>query len=161
MGQTAPMWILGRGRLNLPMAVLVLAVVFGAGVLAIASAPGGSPAAIWWPAAGISVGLLALTPRRWWWWLASGIVVATCAANLVEGRPLDLALWLAVGNASEAAVAAAFLCGRDRELPELASLDVFLRLLVAAVLGGLTMGAIAGIGLSILLDDPFPQSLRS
>ncbi|KQW52461.1 hypothetical protein ASC77_24045 [Nocardioides sp. Root1257] len=155
------MWILGRGRLNLPTAVLVLGVVFGAGVLAIASAPDGSPAAIWWPAAGISVALLALTPRRWWWWLVPGIVVATCAANLVEGRDLDLALWLAVANASEAVVAAAFLCGRDRELPELASLEVFLRLLVAAVLGGVTMAAIAGIGLSLILGDPYLQSLRS
>lgn len=145
----------------MPTAVMTLGVLLGAGVLAIASAPGGSPTAIWWPAAGIGVALLALTPRRWWWWLVPGILAMTAAASLVEDRPLDLALWLAVANAAEAVVAATFLCGRDKTLPELASLDVFVRLVAGAVLGGLTVGVIAALGISVLTDGSFPQLLRS
>ncbi len=149
------------GRLRLPVAVLVLPVVLGASVLAIASAPEGSPVAIWWPAAGIGVALLVLTPRRWWWWLVPGILVATGTANLVEDRPLDLSAWLAAGNACEAVVAATFLGRRRTEPPELAGIDVFLRLVVASVLGGLTQATIAAAGIAVLADGSFPLTLRS
>ncbi|WP_051551253.1 ATP-binding protein [Nocardioides sp. URHA0020] len=155
------MWKLGRGRLAVSEAVLILGVVFGAGVLAIVSEPDGSPVAIWWPAAGISVALLALTPHRWWWWLVPALVVVTGAANLVEDRPLDLCVWLAVANTSEAVVAAAFLRWRRDELPELASLDVFVRLVIGAVLGGLTMAVLAAAGILVLTDGSVPEAFRS
>jgi len=155
------MWNSGRGQLRLPEAVVVLGLVFGAGVLAIASAPEDSTVAIWWPAAGIAVALLALTPRSWWWWLVPGILAMTAAANLLEDRPLDLALWLGVANACEALAAATFLCWRRQGPPELAGFDVFVRLLVASLLGGVTMAAIAATGLALLVDDSFPEALRS
>ncbi|MFC6045307.1 ATP-binding protein [Nocardioides hankookensis] len=155
------MWNLGRGQLVLPTTVGVLVLVFGAGALAIASAPADTPVAIWWPAAGISVALLALAPRRWWWWLTVGVAVATGAANLVMDRPLDLALWLGVANAGEAYVAASFLRWRRRPLRELAGLDVFLRLVAAAVLGGVTMALVAATGILVLTDGSFTQTLRS
>ena len=63
---------LGSRSVEVPEAVLFLGAVFGAGVIAIASAPDGSTIAIWWPAAGIAVALLALTPRAWWWCLVPG-----------------------------------------------------------------------------------------
>lgn len=155
------MWNSGRGQLSLPEAVLFLGAVCAAGVLAIASAPDGSPVAIWWPAAGIGVTLLALTPRSWWWWLVPCLVAVTAVANFLQDRPLDLALWLGVANAAEAVVATTFICWRRGTLPELAGLDVFLRLVAGAVLGGLTMAAIAATGLALLVDGSFPQTLRS
>ncbi|GAA4694074.1 ATP-binding protein [Nocardioides conyzicola] len=155
------MWKSGRGQLSLPLAVVALGAVLGAGVLAIASAPEGAQVAIWWPAGGIGVALLALTPRRWWWWLVPGVLVMTAAANLIEDRPLDLAVWLAVANASEAVVAATFLCWRRQGPPELAGLDAFVRLVVAAVLGGVTMAMIAAAGISALTDGSFVASVRS
>ena len=71
----------GRGRLSWPVALLLLGAVLGAGVLAVSSRPSDSPAATWWPAAGIGVVLLGVASRRWWWWLVPGIFVTTAAAN--------------------------------------------------------------------------------
>jgi PAS domain S-box-containing protein len=155
------MWNSGRGPLSAPEAVLLLGAVFGAGVVAIVSAPDGSTIAIWWPAAGIAVTLLALTPRAWWWWLVPGLVAVTAAANYLQDRPLDLAVWLGVANAAEAMVAATVLCRRGGTLPELAGLDVFVRLVIGAVLGGLTMAVIAATGIAVLVDGSFPRTLQS
>lgn len=155
------MWNSGRGQLSLSEAVLFLGAVLGAGVVAIASAPEGSTIAIWWPAAGIAVTLLALTPRLWWWLLVPGVVAVTTAANFLHDRPLDLALCLGVANAAEAVVAATFLCWRRGTLPELSSLDVFVRLVIGSLLGGLTMATIAATGIAVLADGSFPLTLRS
>jgi PAS domain S-box-containing protein len=151
----------GRRQLSLPAAVAVLGVVVGAGWLAIASAPDGSPTAIWWPAGGISAALLGLTPRRWWAGLVPGILLATLAGNLLSGRDLDLSTWLAVANTAEAVVVAIFLRrGRD-SLPELANLEVFLRLVVGALIGGITMAVIASTGVALLTDNTFLPIARS
>ncbi|WP_085872401.1 MULTISPECIES: ATP-binding protein [unclassified Nocardioides] len=151
----------GRGHLGLPAALLLLAAVLVAGLTVVLLAPAGSPAAPWWPAAGIAVTLLGLAPRRWWWWLVPAIAVTTAAANISGGRAVDLSCWYAVGNATEALVVAALLRRGRETLPELADLDTFLRLMVAAVVGGATFATIASSGVVILTDSPFVTAWRA
>ena len=50
----------GRGLQGWPLAVALLAAVYAAGVGAVLFRPDGSTIAIWWPAAGIAVALVAL-----------------------------------------------------------------------------------------------------
>ncbi len=151
----------GRGQVGWPAAALLLGGVFGAAVLAVVSRPSDSPAATWWPAGGIAVALLGLTPRRWWWGLVPGIFVTTGAANLLGDRPADLALWFAVANALEALVVAAYLRrGRDT-LPELSTLDALLRLVLGALLGGVVFGTTAAAGVSLLANADYLLTWRA
>jgi len=85
----------------------------------------------------------------------------TAAANFLLDRPVDLSVWLGVANAAEAVVTATFLCWRRGTLPELAGFDVFMRLVIGAVLGGLTMGFVAATGIAVLVDGSFPRTLQS
>ena len=71
-------------------AVVTLAATFVLGLLSVHLTPPHAEVAGWWPAAGVSVGLLAVAPRRSWPLLVVGLVVFTGAANLVGGRGLDL-----------------------------------------------------------------------
>lgn len=135
-----------------PVVVGALLAVYVAGVSAIALRPEGTSIATWWPAAGVMVMLLALAPRRTWWVLAPAIGVATAAANFTGGQEFGFALWLGVGNAVEAVVAAAVLLhGRDR-IPRLDSLRSFGRLFAAAVAGGIAIATFVATGLSLFSD---------
>jgi len=156
------MAISGHGRIPWPVAAALLGGVFVAGVASVALAPDGSPAASWWPAAGLAVILLGLTPRSWWWSLVPGIVVASVAANVVGGRPFGLSCCYAVANAAEAVVVAALLRrGGRRTLPELSSVDEFVRLLAAAVVGGITIASIAAAAADLLGDGTFALTWRA
>jgi PAS domain S-box-containing protein len=151
----------GRGQLGLPMALFLLAAVYAAGAGAVLFAPEGRPVAAWWPAAGVAVALVALAPRRRWLLLAVAIAVVSGAANVTGGRPLDLSACFGVANAAEAVVAAAVLCrGRDR-IPELESLEEFLRLVGAAILGAVTIATLAALSIWLLDGGSFVLSWRS
>ena len=151
----------GAAQLSWPVTVAMLAGVFVAGVGAVAFAPSGDPVASWWPAAGISVALIALAPRRWWWRLAVGIAVVSAIANVTGGRPLDLAVCFGIANAAEAIVAGAFLRRRRDEVPDLTSLDQFVQLVVAAVLGAVTIATIASFGAAVFDNGNFVGTWRS
>ena len=104
---------------------------------AVLFAPDGSPVATWWPAAGLSVALLALAPRRRGAVLvAAGIVVVSAAANLTGGAGLPVSCCFGVANTGEAVVAGLILKRRAERPPRLASLDDFCAWLVAAALAG-------------------------
>jgi len=98
--------------------------------------------AVFWPAAGISSGvLIALGPRARWP-VAAGAFIATVAANLMGDRNLWAAITFAVCNAAEALITAGLIqhyfgthFGLDR-------LRQVLGLLVAAVAGT----AVSGVG---------------
>lgn len=154
------MSISGRGHVAWPVALLLLAGVLLAGVVALGTKPGDAPAATWWPAAGIAVALLGLTPRRWWWWLVPGLVVATTAANLIGDRPVDLAVWFGFANAIEALVVAALLLGGRDTLPELTTFETLLRLALCAALGGIVFATLATAGLATLTDAGFATNWR-
>src|SRR6478735_4868526 len=128
---------------------LMLALVYVGGISAVYFAPESSEVATWWPAAGISVVLLVLSPRSWWPALVVGIAISSGLANLTAGRTVELSVLFGLANAAEALVTSAFLRrGRD-ERPRMESPDDFFRLVAACVLGALTVGV--GIGLSVAL----------
>ncbi len=141
-------------QLRWPAALGVLGAIYVASVGAVFFAPHGDPVATWWPAAGLAVALIALTPRRRWWpLLAVGIVVSSGAANLTGGRDLEISSMFGAANAAEALVAGLVLQRGRSARPALESLDDFVRLVEAALLGGLTIAvgasasvAIAGTG---------------
>ncbi|MDI6909797.1 ATP-binding protein [Nocardioides sp.] len=144
-----------RGQLGWPAAVGLLAGVYVAGVGAVAFAPQDDPVATWWPAAGLAAVLVAASPRRRWWVLALGICVVSGAANLTAGRPLDVSAAFGVANTSDALVASAVLWHGRGRLPRLDSLDDFLRLAAAALLGGLTMATIGTAGVHLFEGGSF------
>ena len=135
------------GQVRWPAAVALLVAVYAAGVGAVAFRPAGDPVAAFWPAAGLGVALIALTPRRWWPGLAGGIVVASAAANLTGGRELPVSVLFGLANAAEALVAGAILRRGGLDRPRLDAQEDFLRLVEATLLGGLTIavGASASV----------------
>ena len=156
------MSISGRDQISWPTTLVLLGGILLAGVAAVELAPAGSPAASWWPAAGLAAILLGLTPRSWWWTLVPGIVAMSVAANVIGNRPLDLSCCYAVANAAEALVVASLLRrGGRTTLPELASVEVLVRLLGAAVLGGVTIATIAAASATALTDGSFQLTWRA
>jgi PAS domain S-box-containing protein len=127
----------------------VLAAIYLVGTQAVYFAPPGSAVAAWWPGAGLAVALLALSPRSTWTFLAPCVLLATAAANTTGGRPLDVALLFGLANAAEAVVAAAVLQRGRVGSPRLDSLDDFLRLLVAALAGAITVASLAVVAVSM------------
>jgi PAS domain S-box-containing protein len=125
--------------------VTTLAAIFVLGLLSVHLTPPHSEVAGWWPAAGVSVGLLAVAPRAAWPALVAGLVAFTGAANLVGGRELDVSTGFALSNAAEAVVGALVLkSGKDVAAP-LADLGDFWRLVKASFLGA------AAIALGVIL----------
>ncbi len=156
------MSISARDQVSWPVAGFLLLGIAVAGVAAVELAPAGSPAASWWPAAGLAVILLGLAPRSWWWSLVPGIVVASVIANLIGDRPVALSCCYAVANAAEAVVAASVLRRGGRPtLPELSTVEEFVRLLGAAVLAGLTIATMAAAAAAALDDASFELTWRA
>ena len=135
----------GRGSIGPASALAALVAIYFAGTSAVHFAPAHSGVASWWPAAGIAVAVVALSPRRWWPWLAAGIVVSSGLANVTGGREWAVALCFGIANAAEALVAAYVLRDAGDERVSLLSLDDFLRLVRATVLGAVTIATFAAL----------------
>ena len=125
------------GRWGKLAALATLVAIYVAGAGAVMYAPAHGFVASWWPAAGLAVSLIALAPRSWCPLLAVGIVLFSGAANVTGGRDLDVSLFFGISNAAEAVIAGFLLKSPPDDRPRLESLDDFLRLLKAAVAGGL------------------------
>jgi PAS domain S-box-containing protein len=105
--------------------------------------------AVFWPAAGVSSGILIALGRdvRWpvavvWWSVAIGVIAATIAANLADDRTIWASSAFALCNAGEALLVAwliKFCVGRDFTLNRMRHVAVFLG---AAAVGT----AISGVG---------------
>lgn len=134
-----------------PVAGIVIFALAAGGVLA---SPPGSPVAVWWPAAGLSVLFALLNPGRRRWAVAALVFVATAAANAAAGRPLPLSLVFGVGNAAEVAVVAAVLA-RGPARFRLRSSWHALRFILAAVAGAIALGVIAATGSAALAGGDF------
>ncbi len=130
-------WI-GAGELAVAVAVAYfLAARLG---LALLTEPDG--VAVFWPAAGVSIGVLIALGRGARWPVAAGIVIATIAANLTGDRNIWSSTAFALCNAGEALLAASLIeryLGSDFSLGQLRSIAGFL---AAAVLAT----AASGIG---------------
>ena len=162
MHKTAPMTDSGRGWLSPIAATAALLVgVYLAGTGAVYFRPEGSDVAFWWPAAGLSVALVATMPRRWAPWLAVAVGLVSAAANLTGGQDVGLSAAYGVGNAVEALVVGLALKDASGRLVRLTQLSHFVRLLVAALTGAVLLGLIAASAAAVLEQAEFLATFRN
>ena len=129
-------------------AVALVVLVFGAACLALGvTAPGPTEVVTWWPAVGVAAMLATLTRRSWWSWVLPLVVVANGSANMLYGRPWDLALILAVVVAGEGAAFAVVMRHRPSGLANMATQRDFLRMVVAAGASATVGGLVAAVAI--------------
>ncbi|MEO6500668.1 MAG: EAL domain-containing protein [Jatrophihabitantaceae bacterium] len=92
--------------------------------------------AAWWPAAGLTLAVLARTPRRWWPHLLAGAAFSSGLGRLLVGASLPVSACYSVAGVLECVIAARFLAGgvahRSRPLSSVAD---GIRLIIGSVLG--------------------------
>lgn len=143
MAEAPPRPIVAR-MLASTMAVVaaVSVAVFVLAAAAVGLRPEGSQIAVWWPAAAVAVGAVAVTTGRRRHAVLVAVAVAGFLASIIAGRPPGVAALFAVANVVEAAVAG-YLLGRDGR-PALATVGDLGRMLTAATAGAVLAGAITG-----------------
>ena len=137
-----------------------LPLIFLLGSASVFFAPAGSSVAAWWPPAGVAAALMLWTRRGLQPVVFVGLLLALGAANLVAGRDLVLSAAFGAVNAVEALVVAA-VYGLGRTPPALRTGADFARLVLAAVVGAGTAGALAGASVAGLTDGQFWVSGRA
>ena len=125
-----------RLRASIGLAVAVCVAYFLAARLSLFLQTQPDGVAVFWPAAGVSSGILIALGRdvRWpvavvWWSVAIGVTAATIAANLTDDRTIWASSAFALCNAAEALLVAWLikLCvGRDFTLNRMRHVAVFL-----------------------------------
>jgi signal transduction histidine kinase len=130
-------WLIGTG-----LAVAVGVAYFLAGRLGVGLILKPSGVAVFWPAAGISSGVLIALGRRARWPVAAGVIAATVVVHLLIADPLWAGVALGLSNAAEALITAeliAYYFGADFSLDRLRQV---IGLLAAAIVGT----AVSGVG---------------
>ena len=111
-----------------------------------------------WPAAGVSVLLLGMTPTRWWPAILAVVAVATYGVNMLDGTSQSQASVFALSNVVQATSAVLLLralvphlvgVGGDRRL---ALLRDFMAVVVASVGASFLAAAVGSVGL-VAADD--------
>ncbi len=127
--------------------------VFGLSYVAVVLAPERLATAVWWPAAGLSVAVVA---KHWRYrrWLVGVVVVASGAANILGDRGVGLSMCFAVSNGLEAAVAGRILTRRSGR-PQLRVLEDVWRLIAAAAAGAVVIATGAATAVVALGDGSF------
>jgi signal transduction histidine kinase len=129
-----------RWLVGVVLAVAVGVAYFFAGRLGVGLVMKPEGVAVFWPAAGISSGvLIALGPRARWP-VAAGVIAATLVVHLVIGEPVWTGVALGVCNAAEALITAGLIeryFGTEFALDRLRQV---LGLIVAAIVGTLVSG---------------------
>lgn len=133
------------------------AAVFVLGDGAVRLAPAGSEVATWWPAAGLSVGVVAAFYRSRWT-LAVAIALSSGLANMAGGRPLATAVGFGLANTAEALVAACWLRRLANGRPALHGLVDVWRLCIAAAVGAVTAGVVAAATVDLSADGSVTQA---
>jgi PAS domain S-box-containing protein len=138
------------------VACLVLATLV-AGLTGIEISKATDTTASWWPAAGVGVVALFVSPRSWWPRLVVFLYLANLFGNLLGGHPWDASLCLSLADIAETVL----VCwgGRrliGRHLENLADLGwLVLVSLVGAFVAGLGIAATS----ATLLDGDFVRTL--
>lgn len=145
-------WTLQRAPLGAARAVLLACALTVAAFVPVFVRPPGVTVAVFWPAAGIALVALVLTPRRHWVRVCALVLAATATGNVLAGRDPGAALLFGSANTLEALVTATtFLrLGNRRYLLERLS-DAW-NLVLAALLGGLSGGLVAALTARFVLD---------
>src|SRR6516162_2675478 len=109
--------------------------------------------AVFWPASGISSGLLIALGSRARWPVISGVIVAVVADHLIMADPLRVGIAFALSDAAETLIIAGLIeryFGAEFSLDRLRNV---LGILAAAVIGTCVSGA-GGVAASVLLRPP-------
>jgi PAS domain S-box-containing protein len=90
--------------------------------------------AILWPASGVLLGCLLVTPMRAWPWVLAPVAAVLYLANASSGNPPLLSLGLTLANLAESTLAAALVLRLRRRVPRMDDLaDVFVLVVVAVL----------------------------
>jgi diguanylate cyclase (GGDEF)-like protein len=103
-----------------------------------------SSGAIFWPAAGFSLGLLILLHPSRWGWVLAGVAIAELGGDLARDYPLDATLLWTAGNCIEPLIGAMLLRRWGNPAGSLVPLRQLRRFFVAAVVVGPIVGASIG-----------------
>ena len=122
--------------------------------LALLMRPGG--VAVFWPAAGISSGVLIALGSRARWPVAAGAMAATIAANLMGDRNMVAAIAFAFCNAAEALLTAGFIQHYFGTVFDLGRLRQVLGLLAAAVAGTVISGIGGAVAFKLFQSPTVP-----
>ena len=124
--------------------LVVAAFLAGAGALAVGQATGSTAA--WWPAAGIGVVAVLLTPRRHWPVVLGLLVLAYALANFTADRSVLVSSLLGLADLSETIIVAVLI---TRYIgPRMSDVVDVWRLFGIATIGAL----VAAIGISLVYD---------
>ena len=151
-GFASTLWRSSTPLRRLGVALLIL-LAGGVSVASVTISPLNATIAAWWPAAGISV-IALLASRGTRLAAAGGIAAVTAAGTVLGGRELLVAVLFGIANAVEAWVVARVLSGGAPE-SRLDSLRDVSRLVIAAVLGSISIGLIAGATAALLRGQDF------
>lgn len=113
--------------------------------------------AAFWPAAGVSSGILIALGPKARWPVAAGVAGATLAANLLGDRNVYASIVFAVANAAEAIITADLVHHYFHNGFHLDRLRQVLGLLAAAAVGTLTSGAIGTLGYKLFHSPSVPM----
>ena len=145
-----------REFIKLPNTVLAAAVglvYFLAALLSYGLALQSEGLAVFWPASGVSSGILIALGSRARWPVVSGVIVAVVADHLIMADPLRVGITFALSDAAEALIIAGLI---ERYLGWEFSLDRLshvLGMLAAAVIGT-CMSGVGGVVASVLRRPP-------
>ena len=145
-----------REFIKLPNTVLAAAVglvYFLAALLSYGLALQSEGLAVFWPASGVSSGILIALGSRARWPVVSGVIVAVVADHLIMADPLRVGITFALSDAAEALIIAGLI---ERYLGAEFSLDRLshvLGMLAAAVIGT-CMSGVGGVVASVLRRPP-------
>jgi signal transduction histidine kinase len=113
--------------------------------------------AAFWPAAGISSGILIALGPHVRWPVAAGIMAGTVAANLMGDRNIPAAIVFALCNAAEALIAAGFIQHYFGTSFTLGRLRQVLGLLAAAVMAAAVSGVGGAVGYKLFHSPTVPM----
>ena len=154
-----PTW--ERRPLTAPRAAALVCLLAVAAYVPVLVRPEGTTVAVFWPAAGVALVALVVTPRTQWPAVAALVLVGTGAGNLAGGRELLPALLLGSANTVEAVLTAALFVRAGRGRYRLDHVQDAWHLLLAAVVGGVVGGLVAGGTAQLVLDGEFWHAWRS
>lgn len=144
--------------------VLGIAVIVGAAYfltahfsLALVLQPDG--VAAFWPAAGISAGILIALGPAARWSVAAGVIAATIGANLTSDRNIWASAVFAVANVAEALITAGLVQHYFRSNFDFDRLFQVLGLLAASIIGTSISGSIGIIGYKLFHSPAVPMPL--
>jgi signal transduction histidine kinase len=115
--------------------------------------------AVFWPAAGISSGVLIAVGPRARWPVACGTIAATIVANLMGDRNLEATIVFALSNAAEPVIVAGLIQYWFGARFNISRLQLVLGLLAAAVIGTAISGVGGAIGYKLFHSPTVPMLL--